>query len=80
MDPKSTTSTAKVASKKPRRMTGLKRKLKLMVIARQSGIDLEEQERSDGSCYRICFIESNETNNNSRRANIRYVESSHNLD
>jgi hypothetical protein len=51
-----------------------------MVIARESGINLEEQEESEGSCYRICFIESNETNNNFRRAYIRYVEASNNLD
>jgi len=79
MVPKRTKSTAKVASKMPRQVIDLERKLKLMVIARQSGIDLEEQE-SEGSCYRICFIESNETNDNSRRAYIRYVETSNNLD
>jgi hypothetical protein len=50
----------------------------VMVIARESRINLEEQEESEGSCYRICFIENNETNNNSRRAYIRYVETSNN--
>jgi hypothetical protein len=49
-----------------------------MVIARQSGIDLVEQEQSEGSFYRICFIESNETNNNFRRVYVRYVETSNN--
>jgi hypothetical protein len=58
----------------------LERKLKVMVIARQSGIDLEEQEQSKGSCYRICLIECNETKNNSRRACIRYTETSNNVD
>jgi hypothetical protein len=80
MAPKRKKSTAKVASKKPRRVIYLETKLKVMVIARQSGIDLEEQEQSDGSCYRICLIESNETNNNSRSAYIRYLETSNNLD
>ena len=80
MAPKRTKSTATVASKQPRWVTDLERKLKVMVIAHQAGIDLDEQEQSEGNCYRICFIESNETNNYSRRAYIRYVETSNNLD
>jgi len=66
MTPKCTKSTAKVASKEPCRVIDLETKLKVMVIACQSGIDLEEQEQSDISCYRICFIESNEANKNSK--------------
>jgi hypothetical protein len=50
MAPKRTKSTAKVAIKKPRQGIDLETKLKVMVIARQSGIDLEEQEESEGSC------------------------------
>ena len=80
MAPKRTKSTATVASKQPLWVIDLERKLKVMVIARQAGTDLEEQEQSEGNCYRICFIESNETNNNSRRVYIGYVETSNNLD
>jgi hypothetical protein len=50
MAPKRTKSTAKVGSKKPCRMIDLEMKLKVMVIARQLGIDLVEQEQSEGSC------------------------------
>jgi len=30
----------------------------VMVIARQSGIDLEEQEQSEGSCYRTASLKA----------------------
>jgi len=60
MAPKHIKYTVKFASKKSRRVIDLETKLKVIVIARQSAIDLEEQEQSDGSCYRTCFIESNE--------------------
>jgi len=51
-----------------------------MVIVRQSDIDLDEEQQSNQSCYRICFIERNQTNKNSRKAYIRCVETSTNLD
>jgi len=83
---KRTKSTAKVVTKRPRRVNDLEKKLKVIqdykigksvrVIARQAGMSHSIiatilNKKKVRAVKSICFIESNETNTNSRMAYIK---------
>lgn len=59
----------------------------VMVQAHQSGmshatitVTLKKEEKSDGSCESLCFIEGNVTNQNLTRSHVRHGEASKDLD